>query len=32
MKVTTFVDIVNSKRQVKGRLGDVVGIHVCCLS
>ena len=23
--------VMNSKRQVKGKLGQVVQIHVCCL-
>ena len=31
VKLPIFVDVMNSKRQVKGRLGHVVDIHVCCL-
>ena len=27
-----FVEIINSKRQVMGRLGQVVQIHVCRLT
>ena len=31
-KLLIFLEeVMNSKRQVKGKLGQVVQIHVCCL-
>ena len=33
LETTNFgVELINSKRQVKGKLGHVVQIRVCCLT
>ena len=31
-RVKLLIDVMNSNRQVKGKCGHVVQIHVCCKS